>query len=60
MNHHEVTNLLVDLPEDGPYRDSIFAIMQARKPCGGSSDACQALITCAMHEHECQPRTKPL
>ena len=30
VNHHEVTNLLVDLPEDGPMRDSIFAIMKVR------------------------------
>ena len=31
VNHHEVTNLLVDLPEDGPMRDSIFAIMRVRR-----------------------------
>jgi len=31
VNHHETTNLLVDLPEDGPMRDSIFAIMRARR-----------------------------
>ena len=34
VNHHEVTNLLVDLPEDGPMRDSIFAIMRVRQPPG--------------------------
>ena len=31
VNHHETTNLLVDLPEDGPFRDSVFAIMKARQ-----------------------------
>ncbi len=34
VNHHEVTNLLVDLPEDGPMRDSIFAIMRVSLPPG--------------------------
>lgn len=30
----EVTNLLVDLPETGPMRESIHAIMKVRISCG--------------------------
>ena len=29
MNHHEVVNLVVDLPEEGPMRKSIHSILKA-------------------------------
>lgn len=33
VNHHEVVNLLVDLPEVGPMRKSIHTIMKVRALC---------------------------
>ena len=30
MNHQEVVNLLVDIPDRGAFRDSIYAIMKVR------------------------------
>lgn len=32
VNHHEVVNLLVNLPEVGPMRDSIHSIMKVCAP----------------------------
>ena len=32
VNHQEVVNLLIDLPEEGPFKDSLFALMKVRRP----------------------------